>query len=149
MDIMKMPLPVLKRAGLLVPLFAMILAISGCDKCNLPKPPQASARVVVTHITAPPGGPSRRFLEVRATNFHPHAKVRITIQSYPTLNGGTEKIEGTATTDDQGQLIWIKEPVILLFGAGIDPNVDIAIALTEDNGCFTAIQIKQSEFMKI
>jgi len=65
--------------------------------------------------------------------------------SYLTLDGGTEKIEGTATTDNQGQLIWIKDPVILLFGAGIDPNVDI----TEGNGCFTAIQIKQSEFMEI
>jgi hypothetical protein len=146
---MQLPLSALTRAGLVMPLFAMILAISGCEKCNLPKPPQASARVVVTHITAPPGSPSRRFLEVRGTNFHPHANVRITIPSYPTLDGETEKIEGTATTDGQGQLIWIKEPVILLFGAGIDPNVDIAIFLSEDNGCFTAIQIKQSEFMKI
>jgi hypothetical protein len=104
---MKMPLSVLKRAGLLVPFFAMILAISGCDKCDLPKEkvPQVSARVVVTHITAPPGGPSRRFLEVRATNFHPRANVRISIPSYPTLNGETEKIEAKATTDDQGQLL--------------------------------------------
>jgi hypothetical protein len=35
-------------------------------------------------------------------------------------------------------------------GANIDPNVDILISVAEINsGCFTATNIKQSEFMKI
>jgi hypothetical protein len=130
------------------------LLLDGCNGCSTPllkcdlSNPRASARVVITTITAPPGGGAHRFLEVSASGFHPNAQAQISIPSYPTVNG-TESLQETVTFDAQGALNWRKEPVTLL-GPNSDPNVDISITVKEVNsGCFAITIIKQSEFMKI
>lgn len=143
---MKTFAPTLRNACLLT-VSLVSLVVSGCQPCDLTNM-SVSARVVITTISAPPGGPARRFLEVRASGFHPNVPVRLSIPSYPT-NNGTESLVEMVVTDAQGAITWTKEPVTFV-GLGADPNVDISITVAEVNsGCFAIINIKQREFMKL
>jgi hypothetical protein len=122
---------------------------SKCPPCDLTNNKIDSARVVVTSITAPPGGGGSRFLEVIASGFHPNAKATINIPQFPTLSGGHESFSEAVTFDAQGKLNWKKTQIPLLIGVG-DPNVDISISIVEEGGgCFTSTVIKEKEFMKI
>jgi hypothetical protein len=122
------------------------LSIVGCT-CELPSP-NVGARVVITTITAPPGGPGRRFLEVQASGFHPNAAAKVSIFNYPTFSGSVD-IEEAVTLDSTGALHWTKEPITLLT-TGADPNTDITIKVSESNSdCVSVTLIKQREFMRV
>ena len=122
---------------------------SKCPPCDLTNNKIDSARVVVTSITAPPGGGGSRFLEVIASGFHPNAKATINIPQFPTLSGGHESFSEAVTFDAQGKLNWKKTQIPLLIGVG-EPDVDISITVVEEGGgCFAATKIKEREFMKI
>jgi hypothetical protein len=136
---------VLYKLGLLL---LSITALATSCKCDLTNA-SVGARVVIQSITAPPGGPSQRFLEVSASGFHPNAQAEINIPSYPTLNG-PERLQEKVTFDAQGKLNWRKSPVTFLIGSTNDPNADISITVKEVNSdCFAATSIKQREFMKL
>jgi hypothetical protein len=145
---MKSFMRIFGKIAFLLVLF-MAFTASKCPPCDLTNNKIDSARVVKTNITAPPGGPARRFLEVIASGFHPNAKATLSIQNFPTQSGGNEYLSVPVTFDAQGKIVWIKEPIPLLLNNG-DPNVDITITIAEEGGaCFSATKIKQSEFMKI
>jgi hypothetical protein len=145
---MKIFVSILGKTALLFVICIGITA-SKCPPCDLTNNKIDSAKVVITTITAPPGGGSRRFFEVIASGFHPNAKGTLSIPQFPTQSGGNESLSVPITFDNQGKLDWIKEPIPLLINNG-DPNVDISITIAEEGGgCFAATSIKEKEFMKI
>jgi hypothetical protein len=124
---------------------AVSLVVPGC-KCELTNM-NVSARVVKTTITAPPGGGSHRFLEVRATGLHPNADAKLSILKYP-VPGGNIDLEENVKLDSQGKFYWTKEPITFL-GSSADPNIDVTVKVSESSSdCFTITLIKQGEFMK-
>jgi hypothetical protein len=122
---------------------------SKCPPCDLTNNKIDSAKVVITTITAPPGGGGSRFLQVLASGFHPNAKATLSIPQLPTISGGHESFSEAVTFDAQGKLDWKRTQIPLLIGVG-DPNVDISITIAEEGGgCFASTMIKEKEFMKI
>jgi hypothetical protein len=136
------------KTGLFL-ILCTVLTASSCPPCNLSNNRINSAKVVITTISAPPGGGSHRFLEVRASGFHPNTAGRLSIPSFPTQNGNTENLMENITFDSQGSLVWKKETIPFL-GPSADGNVDIFVTVSEaDGGCFASISFKQSEFKKL
>ena len=134
--------------GLFVVIYAG-LAGSSCPPCNLPNKRIDSAAVIITHITAPPGGGSQRFLEVRASGFHPNAQGRISIPSMPAPGGSSENILENITFDSQGSLYWRRDQIPFIIPPA-DPNLDIFVTVSEaDGGCFASRSFKQNELMKL
>lgn len=137
---------------LFIPLVAVLclaLSASSCPPCDLTNKRIDSARVVITNISAPPGGGSRRFLEITASGFHPNAQARLSIPQFPTQSGGNENLLEMVTFDAQGSLYRIKESIPFL-GPQTDGNVDIFVTVAEaDGGCFASTSFKQSEFKKL
>ena len=130
-----------RLAGLVI-----ALSIVGCT-CELTST-NVSARVVITTITAPPGGGAHRYLEINASGFHPNAAAKISISQYPTFSGSVD-LEETVTLDSKGALHWTKEPITFLI-PGADPNIDVTVKVSESNSdCFAVTQIKQREFMRV
>ena len=139
--------PWLKNASVAVWLFPALL-VAGCQ-CNL-KNAQSSARVVVTHITAPPGGGSQRFLEVKGSGWHPNEQIRIAIPEMPTTSGFAP-LEEFTTTDGAGNFYWKKDPVTYVPPtSGADPEKILTVGVSEPkSGCFSATSIKLGEFMTL
>jgi hypothetical protein len=126
-------------------LLGVSLVVISC-KCEL-KNMNVSARVVRTQITAPPGGGSHRFLEVKASGLHPNVDAKLSIPNYPTPTGSID-LEESVKTDSQGSFSWTKEPITFL-GSNAEPNTDVTVKVKENNSdCVTVTLIKQSEFMK-
>ncbi|CAN5409151.1 hypothetical protein BH10ACI1_BH10ACI1_22550 [soil metagenome] len=145
---MKIFLSIFSKVSFLL-VMCIVITASKCPPCDLTNNKFDSAKVVITTITAPPGGGARRFLEIRVSGFHPNAKATLSIPEFPTQSGGSESLSIPVTFDNQGKLEWIKEPTPLLINNG-DPNSDISISISEEGGgCFAATSIKRAEFMKI
>lgn len=145
---MKASTQILARIGLSLALCTVFTA-SSCPPCNLPNKRIDSAKVVITTISAPPGGGARRFLEIRASGFHPNTPGRLSIPQFPTQDGNTENLLENITFDGQGSLVWTKEPIPFL-GPDADGNADIFVTVSEaDGGCFATISFKKHEFKKL
>ena len=120
-----------------------VLLGSGCQTCEL-KNTSISARVVRSSISAPPGGPARRYLEVRGSGFHPNVEVRVALD-LPKVNG-SEKVEELVWTDSQGSVVWQKEPVPILVNDPA-PNTQVLIGVSETKSrCFGATHLLRSDF---
>lgn len=145
---MKTSIHIVVRVVLLAVL-GTVLAGSKCPPCDLANKRIDSARVVITTITAPPGGGAHRFLEIIASGFHPNAQGRLSIPHFPTQDGNTEALLENITFDGDGRLYWTKESIPFL-GPQADGNVDIYVTVAEANGgCFASISFKQQEFKKL
>ena len=115
---------------------------SACPPCNRTGVAIA-ATVRTTHITAPPGGGSRQFLEIIGNNFSANAPIRLSFRQYP-ANNGQDTFDHGSTADASGHFYWDKDLSALPprnFTA--DENVDVQITAKETNGgCFAFATIK-------
>src|SRR5687768_8870049 len=75
-----------------------------CDRTGI----SLSASVKTTHVTAPPGGGSRQFLEVLGRNFNPNAPMTMSFRQYPASD--TNQVDfsqpNVVTTDASGNFRW-------------------------------------------
>jgi hypothetical protein len=123
----------------------VVMGFAGCP-CDL-RNHKVGARVVITSITAPPGGPGRRDFEVTASGFHANAPGKLTLTDFPTTNGVTN-IEADVRFDAQGRLTWTKDAPFLLPSTDADGVTKVAIRETS-SPCFAATTIAHREFMRL
>ena len=116
---------------------------STCAQCPQ-KNVTVAAAVRTTHITAPPGGGSRTFLEVIGQHFTPNAAITLSFRQYPALNAGQEEFSEPAGADAAGTLAWTKDLFALpQRKMTADPTVDVWITAKETNGaCFALTSVK-------
>jgi len=105
--------------------------------------------VRTTHITAPPGGGSRTFLEVLGHNFTPSAPITLSFRQYPAKNAGQEEFSEAAAANASGTLTWTKDIFALpARNMTADPTVDVWITAKETVGaCFALTGVKTQQIL--
>jgi hypothetical protein len=133
-------------------LLGVVLALpacqSSCAQCGLSNV-TISAAVRTTHITAPPGGGSRQFVEVLGRNFHPNVPITLSFRQYPASDANRAEFSEGAGTDGSGSFRWEKDLFQLPprnFQA--DPSVDVWITAKETVGaCFAMTSLKTQQIL--
>jgi hypothetical protein len=101
-----------------------------------------SAAVRTTHITAPPGGGSRQFLEIVGSSFTANAPIRLSFRQYPSNSQDT--FDRGSAADASGHFTWTEDLHTLPprnFNA--DETVDVWITAKETtSSCFAMTSIK-------
>ena len=76
--------------------------LPGQDRCDLTNA-RVSTRVIVSSITAPPGGGGTRKFEVAAAGFHANAVANLSILDFPK---STDRITAQLTMNGAGSATW-------------------------------------------
>jgi hypothetical protein len=110
--------------------------------------PAITARVTHTSITAPPSGGGRQALEITGADFRPGTTLKIVLHNYPAADGSQVDVELSATTDEQGHLMFTadlsKLPQRNMAG---DAEVDVWVTVTDGNGCAAMTHLKAGQIL--
>jgi hypothetical protein len=110
-----------------------------------------AAAVKTTHITAPPGGGSRQFLEVVGNHFNPNTPITVSFRQYPASDPNQVEFSrpNVVTTDAGGRFRW--DPDLHTLPArnfNAERDVDVWITAKEaTSACFGMTSVKTQQIL--